>query len=401
MHTLQNLTNLEKISAKLLLGATILALFFSNSFLHNYYDRFFHYTIFVHLGHIKLKSNLLFWINHGLMTIFFLVIGLEIKYEIMQGSLNSLRKAALPGISAIGGMIIPLLIYISFNVHNAITLRGWAIPTATDIAFASCILSLLGSKAPSNLKVFLIALAIFDDLAAIIIIAFFYSNHISIVFLDLSLICVFLLFILNKWDILSIWAYSVVGFALWICLLKSGVQETLAGVILALMIPLQNKNAPSYSPLQKIRHILHPWVFLIIIPLFAFANAGVSLLNLGTQNLHPTIILGILFGLFLGKQFGIFSASWIAVKLGVAALPDNVRWSELYATAIICGIGFTISLFIGSLAFNYRHTSYLNSVKIGVLTGSLLSGVIGYLFLQFIYRTSSKKYFRKISFNQK
>jgi NhaA family Na+:H+ antiporter len=383
---IQKFIRLETISAKLLLGATLLALCLSNSPLHNYYFSFFHTYIFGQLGNLQFKSNLLFWINHGLMTIFFLVVGLEIKYEILQGALNSIRKAALPGIGAIGGMIIPALIYISINYYNSTILRGWAVPTATDIAFALCILSLLGSKVPSALKAFLTTLAILDDLAAIMIIAIFYTDHLDFSFLGLVFICVLLLCILNIKKITRLSAYIITGIVLWVCFLKSGIHPTLAGVIVALTIPLKNTKRPQQSPLKKLQHLLHPWVALIIIPLFAFANAGVYLLTLG-KNLQISIILGVLFGLFIGKQVGIFGASWLAVKFHLASLPDRVRWRELYAVSIICGIGFTISLFIGELAFSNSFESYLSSIKVGVLLGSLLSGTVGYILLLLIHHT--------------
>jgi NhaA family Na+:H+ antiporter len=391
MNESQKFIKLETMSAKLLLGATILALCLSNSPLNSYYDSFFHTYIFGQFGNLKFKSNLLFWINEGLMTIFFLVVGLEIKYELLRGALNSLRKAALPGIAAIGGMIVPAFIYVCINYNNATMLRGWAIPTATDIAFALSVLSLLGSRVPYALKVFLTALAILDDLAAIIIIAFFYTDHLSFISLGLASLFACLLFFINRCGITRLSVYALIGFILWICLLESGIHATLAGVILALMIPMQDRKNPHHLPLQKLKHKLQPLVALIILPLFAFANAGVSFLSLGVENLHVTVILGILFGLFVGKQLGIFSASWLAVKLGIATLPHHVRWSELYATAIICGIGFTISLFIGSLAFGYHDGSYLNSIKIGVLIGSLLSGSIGYLLLKLIHRMPTQK----------
>lgn len=381
----QKFIKLETVSAKILFSATILALCLSNSPLRNYYDSLFHTYFTIQFGNMALTSNLLFWINNGLMAIFFLVVGLEIKYEILSGTLNSPQKAVLPGIAAMGGMIVPAIIYVGINHHDAIMLRGWAVPMATDIAFSLSVLSLLGSRIPAALKAFLTALAILDDLAAIIIIAIFYTDNISIAFLGLAFICLLSLFILNKSGITRLSFYIFIGIILWVCLLKSGIHPTLAGVAVALMVPLQNRKK-SYSPLQKLQHELHHWVALGILPLFAFANAGVSLLNLGQENLHVTIILGVLCGLFVGKQLGIFSASWLAVKLGIATLPDQVRWGEIYAVSIICGIGFTISLFIGALAFSNNAESYLTSIKIGVLLGSLMSGTAGYLLLSKISR---------------
>ncbi len=374
----QKFITLETISARILLCATILALCLSNTPLHIYYENFFHTYSFWQFGSLHFKTNLLFLINDGLMTIFFLVVGLEIKYEILNGNLNTLRKATLPGIAAVGGMMVPALIYAGLNYHNPAMLRGWGVPTATDIAFSLSVVSLLGNKVPPALKTFLIALAILDDIAAIIIIALFYTDHFSLVFFSASFICLAILFLLNRFGITKLSAYIFIGFALWICLLKSGIHPTLTGVMMAMMIPLQNQKT-SQSPLKKLKHTLHPWVALVILPLFAFANAGISLITMHKENLHITIIFGVLFGLFFGKQMGIFGASFLAVKLKLASLPDHIKWSELYAIAIICGIGFTISLFIGTLAFTTE--SYLNSIKLGVLGGSFLSGCAGFYLL--------------------
>lgn len=369
--------NLEANSAKLLLGATILALLISNTSWQQYYQRFFDIRLFSHF-------NLQFLINEGLMTLFFLVVGLEIKYEMLKGSLNSVRKAALPGIGALGGMVLPALIYVCINAHNPTTLHGWAIPTATDIAFSLALLSLYNSRLPFGLKAFLTALAIFDDLAAIIIIAIFYTNHIAVIFLLSAFACIFLLFVLNKKHVTSLSIYLLLGFILWFVLLQSGVHPTLAGVITGFMVPLEDRNK-KYSPLQALQHELHPWVALFILPLFAFANTGISFLHLNQQNLHASVILGILFGLFLGKQGGVFGATWLAVKLNLAALPTQVKWIELYAISIICGIGFTISIFIGTLAFIPYTDYFFDSVKVGVLCGSLLSALGGYLLLRKLF----------------
>lgn len=374
--------SLETISARLLFGATIIALILSNSPFQNYYESFFHSYFFHQFGTVPFKFNLLFWINEGLMTIFFLVVGLEIKYEIMEGTLNSVRKAALPGIGAIGGMIVPALVYVMLNHYDSIMLRGWAVPTATDIAFSIAVLSLLGSRIDASIKVFLTALAIFDDLAAIIVIALFYTEKLSMVFLIAAAFCIFLLFLMNRLHVTKLTPYLFVGFVLWACLLKSGVHATLAGVILAFMIPLKDRKSETASPLKKLQHSLHPFVGLLVVPLFAFANAGVSFLDLTPSSVHISIILGVFLGLFLGKQLGIFGITWLATRLGIATLPSEMRWIELYGVAIICGIGFTISLFIGSLAFGYNDPSYLSSVKIGVFLGSFFSGLVGYFLLR-------------------
>lgn len=372
---------LETMGANLLLGATILALILSNSSWHNYYEKIFHGSFSIHLASWQFKTTALFLVNEGLMSLFFLVVGLEIKYELMQGVLNSLPKALLPGFAALGGMIIPALFFIGFNYHDTVSLRGWAIPTATDIAFALGVLSLLGNRVSVELKTFLTALAIFDDLAAIIIIAIFYTNHLSFLFLGLALLCLGVLFVLNFKKINSVFLYCVMGFILWVCFLKAGVNPTLAGVALAFLIPLDHSISHHPSPAKKLRDLLHPGVALVILPLFAFANAGISFFNLSISSLHFSIATGILISLFFGKQLGVFGGCWLAVKLRMAQLPDKVRWIELYGISIICGIGFTISLFIGALAFEQLSIDYINSVKIGVLGGSLISGIAGYLLL--------------------
>lgn len=379
MKNSQQFINLETVSAKFLFGATLLALILSNSPWQQYYFSFFHDPLTIHFKNFSFQANFLFWINDALMTIFFLVVGLEIKFELIKGALNTKAKAALPAIAALGGMIIPACVYSLINWHFPQMLKGWAIPTATDIAFALAVLLMLGPKVPSSLKVFLTALAILDDLGAILIIAIFYSEKIALAPLFFVVLICILLFVLNKKNIFNATLFLILGSLLWYALFKSGIHPTLCGVILAMMVPFETQHRND-SPVKKIRDVLHPFVALGILPLFAFANAGVSL-NFTQTHLHLTLILGILLGLFVGKQMGVFSASWLAVKLGFAALPDKIHWKELYAVSIICGIGFTISLFIGTLAFENLAESYMNSVKIGVLLGSLLSGIVGYLFL--------------------
>lgn len=386
MKSSREFIKIETTGANLLLCATILALFLSNSPWHDLYEKFFTNFISINLGIFQVKINLKFFINEILMTIFFLVVSLEIKYEFLQGALNSTTKAILPVIAAMGGMLIPALIYIVFNYHNIFNLKGWAIPTATDIAFALGVLSLLGSRVAPSLKAFLTALAIIDDLVAIIIIAFFYTNHLSFQFLIFALVCIGLLFILNFKKINNLIPYYVIGILLWISLFFAGIHPTLAGVALAFSVPIYQKKSEKQPPLHRLKDLLHPIVALAILPLFAFSNAGISLLNLSVEQLHLSITIGILLSLFLGKQFGIFGTCWLAVKLRIAQLPDQARWIDLYAIAIICGIGFTISLFIGGLAFGETNTTYLNSVKIGVLGGSLLSGITGYLLLFYTKR---------------
>jgi NhaA family Na+:H+ antiporter len=370
MAGIKKIINIEKLSAKLLFTATLFALLLSNSPLKNYYIILFNNNFF----------NLTLFINDGLMTLFFLLVGLEIKYELLQGSLNSVRKAALPAIGALGGMIVPACIYVAMTYSHPNTLKGWAVPTATDIAFSLAILSLVGSRIHSSLKVFLTALAIFDDLGAISIIAIFYTEQLTVLYLVCAAILIFILCLINKLGVRTLRLYCIIGFGLWLALLKSGVHPTLAGVILAATIPLKNSNQSHLAPLHKLQQKLHPWVAIIILPLFALANAGVALLAHDFKTFNYNIILGVLCGLFIGKQIGIFSFAWLATKMHLAILPKDIRMRELYAVSILCGVGFTISLFIGALAFT-NHASYLNSVKIGVLTGSALSGITGYLLL--------------------
>lgn len=380
--TLQKFIRLESASAWLLLAATILALFMSNSSWSEYYNSLLHYTFALHFFDTQFNISLLHLTNEGLMAFFFLVVTLEIKYELCYGALNSFSKACLPGIAAIGGMVVPALIYIIINYRNAIALQGWAIPTATDIAFSLGVLTLLGTRIPSTLKIFLMALAIFDDLAAIMVIAVFYTEKISFLFLLLAGIIAGLLVILNVKKIKQLFPYSILGVCLWFCILKSGIHPTLAGGLLAFLIPLRSFTTIEQSPSYKLKHRLHPWVAFCILPLFAFTNAGVSLISISLNNIELPVILGILLGLFVGKPLGIFGFSWLSNKLHWVQLPANTRWRDLCALSFLCGIGFTISLFIGALAFD-NYSTYLNSVKISVILGSLLSGFTGYILLSF------------------
>jgi NhaA family Na+:H+ antiporter len=315
------------------------------------------------------------------MVIFFFLVGLEIKREILEGELNSLSKFALPGFAAVGGMVIPAIIYAAFNSHHPASLQGWAIPTATDIAFALGILSLLGSRVPVSLKIFLTALAILDDLGAIVIIAIFYTKNISAISLALAGVCMILLLILNLMGVRRIGAYVLVGIIMWICVLKSGIHATLAGVILAMAIPLRDEKDPTISPLRNIEHGLHPWVAFLVLPVFAFFNAGVSYDGISLSTFVHPIPLGIGLGLFLGKQIGVFGAAWLAVKSNFAKLPQGASWSWIYGISLLCGVGFTMSLFIGTLAFNGADQTNAVLVRFGVLVGSFASGLLGYLVL--------------------
>lgn len=373
---------LESSSGILLVGAAILALIFANTPLDRFYGELLRTPVAIRVGPLEIAKPLLLWINDGLMAVFFFLVGLELKREICEGELSEWRKVVLPAIGAVGGMAVPALLYVAFNLGNADALRGWAIPAATDIAFALGILGLIGSRVPTGLKVFLVSLAIFDDVAAILVIAFFYTNDLSGIALAVGGVCLIVLFLLNRRGVVSIVPYLFVGLVMWVAVLKSGVHATLAGVLLALFIPLGNRSDPERSPLRELEHDLHPSVAYVILPLFAFANAGVNLGAVGASVLHP-VPLGIATGLFVGKQLGVFGACWLAIRFGLAKLPAGVGWRDLYGAALLCGVGFTMSLFIATLAFEGGGGSeYLGMDRLGILTGSLLSGVAGYLWLR-------------------
>ena len=367
----------------LLVIATIAALIMQNSPLSEVYNNFLHTPVAIKFGNLEIAKPLILWVNDGLMAIFFFLIGLEVKREVSQGHLSSISKVTLPIIAAIGGMVVPALIYIAFNGEDSFALNGWAIPTATDIAFALGILALLGSRVPASLKVFLMALAIIDDLGAIVIIALFYTSELSTLSITIAAIALAVLFILNRLNVASKAAYILVGIVLWVSVLKSGVHATLAGVALAFMIPLKSTNSSgkSFSMLKEMEHGLHYWVSLFILPLFAFVNAGVSLKGVSMQDMLNPVPLGIMLGLFLGKQLGVFGFSFIAIKLGFAKLPDSSNFKQLYGVAILTGIGFTMSLFIDSLAFNDTQI-YHYADKLAILLGSFTSGVVGYIALK-------------------
>jgi NhaA family Na+:H+ antiporter len=382
LEAIREFLKLESASGIILVGAAVLALIISNSPLSSLYDLFLDTPVEIRIGALHLAKPLLLWINDGLMAIFFLLIGLEVKREILDGQLSSISQVALPGIAAIGGMAIPALIYILFNISNASALNGWAIPAATDIAFALGILALLGSRVPLSLKLFLLTLAIIDDLGAIVIIAIFYSGDLSVTSLIFAGVAIAALFAMNLLGVKRIAAYVVVGIILWICVLKSGVHATLAGVILAFAIPLRTEeNEP--CPLREMEHSLHPWIAFGIMPIFAFANAGVSLEGMSFGSLFEPIPIGIALGLFLGKQAGVFGFSLAAVKLGLAKLPSDINWRMIYGTSVLCGIGFTMSLFISTLAFDSSITDDAASARIGILVGSFISAIAGYLILSF------------------
>ena len=376
---------LEAASGLVLLIAAIFALIISNGSLADLYFHTLEKYLFIGINDFGLKLSVHHWINDALMAIFFFFVTLEIKREFIQGELSNLKQAMLPIIAAVGGMIIPALFYVVINFGNSETMNGWAIPSATDIAFSLGILSLLGSRVPISLKVFLTALAIIDDLGAILIIAFFYSGDLSIVYLSLILISYILLLILNKFSIKIFTPYLIIGLFMWFFTYKSGIHATIAGVLLASTIPHRLKER-DFSLLVKLEHAISPYVAFMIMPLFAFANAGVSLTGLSLTTLLNPVPIGILCGLFFGKQIGVLLFSFVSIKLKFAEMPNNSTWLSLYGVSILTGIGFTMSLFVGNLAF-VENVQYMDGVKIGVLAGSLLSTLAGY----FLLLVTSKK----------
>ena len=370
---------LEAASGLVLLISAILALIISNSNLSEIYFETLNKYLFVGINKFGLKLSVLHWINDALMAIFFFFVTLEIKREFLQGELSNIKQALLPIIAAVGGMVVPALFYVFINFGDPETLNGWAIPSATDIAFSLGVLSLLGKRVPLSLKVFLTALAIIDDLGAILIIALFYSGDLNIMYLSLMLIAFIILLIINKFNIKIFFPYLLIGLLLWDFTHNSGIHATIAGVLLAMTIP-HRKKEKDFSLLIKIEHAISPYVAFGIMPLFAFANAGVSLEGLSFSSLLNKVPLGIVLGLFVGKQLGVFVFSYISIKLKIAQMPGNSSWYNFYGVGILTGIGFTMSLFVGNLAF-IDNTQYMDGVKIGVLTGSLLSTLAGYFLI--------------------
>lgn len=368
---------MEAASGLLLIAAAALALIINNSPLSAYYNHFLEVPVVAGIGGVVIAKPLLLWINDGLMALFFLLIGLEVKREILEGQLADPAQIVLPGAAAIGGMLIPALVYWFINRDYPNALDGWAIPMATDIAFALGVLALLGKRVPTSLKLFLMTLAIIDDLGAIIVIALFYSADLSGQALALAGLCIVALIAMNRLGVIKLAPYLLVGLVLWVCVLKSGVHATLAGVTLAFCIPLRTRQA-GVSPVRYLEHALHPWVSYAILPLFAFANAGVSLKGVNLESFTHHVPLGIAVGLLLGKSVGVFGLTWLAIKLRLASLPEGANWGQVFGVAILCGIGFTMSLFVGSLAFVPGMSEYAGEDRMGILTGSILAALIGY-----------------------
>ena len=372
--------HLEASGGLVLMFTALLALIANNSLLASSYSGILNTPVAVQFGAFEIAKPFLLWINDGLMAIFFFLVGLEIKREVLDGELSSMEQASLPIFAAIGGIALPATIYYLLNASDPVTVSGWAIPAATDIAFALGIIALLGSRVPASLKIFLLAVAIIDDLAAIIIIALFYTENLSLVALSWAGAGAAALFALNRFKVLRILPYALIGIFVWAAVLKSGVHATLAGVVTALAIPMARPEPDEPSPLRRAEHGLHIWVAFLILPLFAFANAGVSLKGLSFADLLAPVPLGIALGLFLGKQLGVFGLCFIAVKSKLAKLPEGATWAQVYGVACLTGVGFTMSLFIGTLAFD--DAELLNGVRLGVLMGSIASGVLGYVLLR-------------------
>lgn len=379
MQTIRDLLKSDSIGGILLFTAGFIALLLANSPWKHWYELFLHTQLMIQIGLFSLAKPLVLWINDGFMALFFLLVGLEIKREPYKGVFKKIDKMILPTVGALGGLIVPALVYYAFNHGDELAMNGWAIPTATDIAFSLGILSLLGSRVPVSLKIFLTALAILDDIAAIIIIAIFYASELSLVSLFFSGLAIIVLIAMNSSGVKRLSPYCLVGIVLWVSVLYSGVHATLAGVVLAFAIPLDAKRRGERSPLYTLEQALVPWVTLFILPLFAFANSGFSVEGLSLSYLLKPIPLAIAAGLFIGKQVGIFSICWISIKLKWARLPQDINFLQLYGIALLCGVGFTMSLFIGSLAFVDHELHRM--VRMGILVGSTLSGVAGYSLL--------------------
>ena len=381
--TIKNFLQMESAGGVVLMAAAALALVAANSPLADYYDLFIETPVEVRVGGFEIAKPLLLWVNDGLMAVFFFLVGLEVKRELLEGELSRPSNVLLPALGAVGGIVAPVGLYVLFNYGDSVGMNGWAIPPATDIAFALGILMILGKRVPVSLKVFLVSLAIFDDLGAIVIIAIFYSSNLSINALVVASACLVILGYLNWRHVSSVPAYVLVGVVMWVAVLKSGVHATLAGVALAMFIPMRSKEEPDRSPLMELEHDLHTVVAFGVLPLFAFVNAGIPFAGMSFADILHPVSLGIAVGLFVGKQLGVFLLCLVAIKLGMAKLPDGANWGSLYGVAILSGVGFTMSLFIDTLAFENLpvDTVFDFDARLGILLGSLASGVLGYLVL--------------------
>lgn len=379
---IRHFMRLESSGGLVLMAVTVLAMIFKNSPLGDSYQSLLMLTGGAFVGSIKIEKPLFLWINDLWMAVFFFLVGMEIKRELIEGYLADRSQLVLPGLAALGGILVPAAIFTAFNYDDPVAMHGWAIPTATDIAFALGVLALLGNRIPVSLKVFLMTLAVLDDIAAIVIIALFYTGNLSVASLGLAGLAMSALFVLNRLRVQRIAAYVLIGIALWVCVLKSGVHATLAGIVLALAIPSASTDSDSESPLRRLIHGLHPWVAFGILPAFAFVNAGIDFSELDPGKLFKNLPLGVAAGLFFGKQLGVFSFTWLAIRLGFAKLPAYSTWLQVYGISILCGIGFTMSLFIGGLAFAEGGVGYARSDRLAIIAASLASGLVGYLVLR-------------------
>ncbi|MBQ74994.1 MAG: Na+/H+ antiporter NhaA [Gammaproteobacteria bacterium] len=388
---LASFLKLESAGGILLIFAAVLASICANTPLQEYYVLFMDIPVEIRVGALEVAKPLLLWINDGLMAIFFFLVGLELKRELIEGELSDRRNIILPGVGAIGGMVVPALIYAYFNRHDSAAMAGWAIPAATDIAFALGVLTLLGSRVPTSIKIFLTSLAIFDDLGAILIIAFFYTEELSFAALLVVGCCVLTLILLQRLKAESMSVFVFIGIVMWVATVKSGVHATLAGVVLAVFIPIKSKTDLNYSPLKSLEQDLHAVVAYFVLPIFAFANAGVNLTNVNLEQALHNVPVGIALGLFVGKQAGVFGTCWLAIRLRLTRLPSGMSWATLYGTSALCGIGFTMSLFIGSLAFEQTGVDLLFNDRLGIIVGSLAAGLVGFTVLTFSLPKSESK----------
>ena len=389
---LKEFFELEASGAILLLAGTILGLICANTDLIVYYKYFLDVPVAIQIGKLEIAKPLLLWINDGLMAVFFFLIGLELKREFLEGELSNRSQIVMPLLGAVGGMLLPALVYLYFNLNDSIGIKGWAIPAATDIAFALGVITVFGTRAPISLKIFLTSLAIFDDIGAIIIIALFYSANISVISLIVAAVVISALVVLSFRGVKSLTPYIVLGVILWVAVLKSGVHATLAGVVLAFFIPMYDNSSEkdeAHSPLVKLEHDLHPTVAYFILPVFAFANAGVSFSGVTLSSLLDPVPIGIAAGLVFGKQIGIFGFAYIGNKLGIAKMPEGTTWLSIYGVSALCGIGFTMSLFISSLAYENEGVKYIEESRIGILLGSVIAATMGYLILSYALKRKS------------
>ncbi|VAX24057.1 Na+/H+ antiporter NhaA type [hydrothermal vent metagenome] len=379
----------EAAGGVLLVSASILAVIFANSPLNPYYMLLIDTPVMIQVGALEISKPLLLWVNDGLMAVFFLLVGLELKRELLEGELSDKKKIIMPGLGAIGGMIVPAAIYTAFNGGDPVAGKGWAIPAATDIAFALGVLSLLGSRVPNSLKVFLTSLAVFDDIGAILIIAIFYTSKLSFLALAIAGLCICVLYFFNKRGVAEKSLYVTVGIIMWVAMLKSGVHATLAGVLLALFIPMKLEKIQGASPLKDLEDDLHSAVIFFILPVFAFCNAGINFSGLGSEQILHSVPLGIALGLFFGNQIGVFGLCWLGIKLKLAELPSDVSMLSLYGVSALCGIGFTMSFFIGSLAFEEAGVNLIVDERLGIILGSIASAALGYAVLRFSLKDST------------